>query len=245
MDNIADIREYDVPYHVRVAIDRKINVVSILIGLIEQCWYIHIYQGHWYYVKGCGSTEPPEIRLVDEEPDRPVSTVNVCHTNLHVQCTCMLYCICDPILENWLSDHNVLFQVVRQNTRPAGLLLFLELQHYRTYMYYPILTSCHFHHSHTKCFNFNLLLMLLTCSYMYQCTNFLFTCTNVRCTNCLPMCANVPIVWSINSVHVVKWMWCIWPIHKISSLSHDWLSGWLSGAKHHCVLRRVHTVSAT
>ena len=86
MDNIADIREYDVPYHVRVAIDRKINVVSILIGLIEQCWYIHIYQGHWYYVKGCGSTEPPEIRLVDEEPDRPVSIVDVCHTNLHVQC---------------------------------------------------------------------------------------------------------------------------------------------------------------
>ena len=27
MDNIIDIREYDVPYHVRVAIDLKINVV--------------------------------------------------------------------------------------------------------------------------------------------------------------------------------------------------------------------------
>lgn len=27
MDNIKDIREYDVPYHVRVAIDNKINAV--------------------------------------------------------------------------------------------------------------------------------------------------------------------------------------------------------------------------
>ena len=56
-DNIIDIREYDVPYHVRVAIDMKINV------------------GHWYYVRGRGS-EPPEIRLVsdDDQPDRPVST---------------------------------------------------------------------------------------------------------------------------------------------------------------------------
>ena len=30
MDNILDIREHDVPYHVRVAIDEKIHVVSIL-----------------------------------------------------------------------------------------------------------------------------------------------------------------------------------------------------------------------
>ena len=28
MDNLIDIREYDVPYHVRVAIDRKIHVVG-------------------------------------------------------------------------------------------------------------------------------------------------------------------------------------------------------------------------
>lgn len=56
MENITDIREYDVPYHVRVAIDLKINV------------------GHWYYVKGRGS-EPPEIRLVEEEPDRPEPVV--------------------------------------------------------------------------------------------------------------------------------------------------------------------------
>ena len=52
MENITGIREYDVPYHVRVAIDLKINV------------------GHWYNVKGQG-TEPPKISLVNEEPDRP------------------------------------------------------------------------------------------------------------------------------------------------------------------------------
>ena len=29
MDNILDIREYDVPYYVRLSIDTKVNVVSI------------------------------------------------------------------------------------------------------------------------------------------------------------------------------------------------------------------------
>lgn len=56
MDNITDIREYDVPYHVRVAIDLKINV------------------GHWYVVRGRGM-EPPDIHLVDEQPDRPEPVV--------------------------------------------------------------------------------------------------------------------------------------------------------------------------
>ena len=60
MENIVDIREYDVPYHVRVAIDNKLNV------------------GHWYRVKGHGY-DPPEIHLVDDEPDRPVShLLSVC-----------------------------------------------------------------------------------------------------------------------------------------------------------------------
>ena len=54
LDNILDVREHDVPYHVRVAIDCKINV------------------GHWYHVRGRGS-EPPDIRKVEDEPDRPVS----------------------------------------------------------------------------------------------------------------------------------------------------------------------------
>ena len=57
-----DIREYDVPYHVRVAIDNKLNV------------------GHWYRVKGHGYN-PPEIHLIDDEPDRPVSFNNVCPVN--------------------------------------------------------------------------------------------------------------------------------------------------------------------
>ncbi len=56
MENITGIREYDVPYHVRVAIDLKINV------------------GHWYHVKGRGS-DPPEFSLVSEEPDRPEPVV--------------------------------------------------------------------------------------------------------------------------------------------------------------------------
>ena len=56
MENIIDIREYDVPYHVRVAIDLKINV------------------GHWYVVHGHG-TEPPEFREVKDQPDRPEPVV--------------------------------------------------------------------------------------------------------------------------------------------------------------------------
>lgn len=46
-DSIVDIREYDVPYHIRVSIDLKIFV------------------GHWYSVKGRGNN-PPEIRKCDE-----------------------------------------------------------------------------------------------------------------------------------------------------------------------------------
>lgn len=53
LDNILDIREHDVPYHVRVAIDSKINV------------------GHWYEVKGHGS-DSPEIKIIEDQPDRPV-----------------------------------------------------------------------------------------------------------------------------------------------------------------------------
>ena len=55
-ENIIDIREYDVPYHVRVAIDLKINV------------------GHWYVVRGRG-VEPPEVRLLEEQQDRPEPVV--------------------------------------------------------------------------------------------------------------------------------------------------------------------------
>ena len=31
MDNIVDMREYDVPYHIRLSIDLKIHVVSGLL----------------------------------------------------------------------------------------------------------------------------------------------------------------------------------------------------------------------
>ncbi len=56
MENILDIREHDVPYHVRVAIDLKLNV------------------GHWYEVKGRG-LDNPDIRLVEDQPDRPEPVV--------------------------------------------------------------------------------------------------------------------------------------------------------------------------
>ncbi|GFU44302.1 DNA polymerase epsilon catalytic subunit A [Nephila pilipes] len=47
LDNIVDMREYDVPFHVRVSIDLKFFI------------------GHWYFVKGRGNM-PPEIKLCDE-----------------------------------------------------------------------------------------------------------------------------------------------------------------------------------
>lgn len=50
-ENIIDIREYDVPYHVRVSIDLK------------------IFCGLWYHVKGHGS-DPPEVKFHDD-PTRP------------------------------------------------------------------------------------------------------------------------------------------------------------------------------
>ncbi|AWP07054.1 putative DNA polymerase epsilon catalytic subunit A [Scophthalmus maximus] len=53
LDNIVDMREYDVPYHVRVSIDLKIHVA------------------HWYNVRYRGSTYPPEIVQRDDLVERP------------------------------------------------------------------------------------------------------------------------------------------------------------------------------
>ena len=50
-ENIIDIREYDVPYHVRVSID------------------LQIFCGLWYFIRGNGS-DPPKIRFHDD-PTRP------------------------------------------------------------------------------------------------------------------------------------------------------------------------------
>lgn len=52
MDNILDMREYDVPFHVRVAIDEKINI------------------GHWYNVKVRGQLHV-DIKLCPELLHRP------------------------------------------------------------------------------------------------------------------------------------------------------------------------------
>ncbi|KAK3514779.1 hypothetical protein QTP70_030670 [Hemibagrus guttatus] len=53
LDNIVDMREYDVPYHVRLSIDLKIHVA------------------HWYNVRYRGSTYSPEIVRRDDLVERP------------------------------------------------------------------------------------------------------------------------------------------------------------------------------
>ncbi|KAG2471169.1 DPOE1 polymerase, partial [Polypterus senegalus] len=53
LDNIVDMREYDVPYHVRVSIDLKIHVA------------------HWYNVRYRGSAYPSEIVRRDDLVERP------------------------------------------------------------------------------------------------------------------------------------------------------------------------------
>uniref|UniRef100_K7GCA2 DNA polymerase epsilon catalytic subunit n=1 Tax=Pelodiscus sinensis TaxID=13735 RepID=K7GCA2_PELSI len=53
MDNIVDMREYDVPYHIRLSIDLKIHVA------------------HWYNVRYRGSAYPPEITRRDDLVERP------------------------------------------------------------------------------------------------------------------------------------------------------------------------------
>ncbi|XP_075685545.1 DNA polymerase epsilon catalytic subunit A [Rhinoderma darwinii] len=53
MENIIDIREYDVPYHVRLSIDLKIHVA------------------HWYNIRYRGITSPPEIARRDDLVERP------------------------------------------------------------------------------------------------------------------------------------------------------------------------------
>ena len=55
LENLTDIREHDVPYHVRVSIDKKINV------------------GSWYDVTFTGSEEPPTITRREDLLERPVS----------------------------------------------------------------------------------------------------------------------------------------------------------------------------
>ena len=62
MDNIMDIREYDVPYHVRVAIDNKINVVSIYVfSSIYPLVYLSHVLGTLVHSKGAwfGSSRNP------------------------------------------------------------------------------------------------------------------------------------------------------------------------------------------
>lgn len=83
LHNIVDMREYDVPYHVRLSIDLKIHVVkmcwifgSVLEGLIYTEAVViptmSISQAHWYNVRYRGSAYPPEIVRRDDLVERPV-----------------------------------------------------------------------------------------------------------------------------------------------------------------------------
>uniref|UniRef100_A0A452R0R6 DNA polymerase epsilon catalytic subunit n=1 Tax=Ursus americanus TaxID=9643 RepID=A0A452R0R6_URSAM len=53
LDNVVDMREYDVPYHIRLSIDLKIHVA------------------HWYNVRYRGSAFPVEISRRDDLVERP------------------------------------------------------------------------------------------------------------------------------------------------------------------------------
>lgn len=83
LHNIVDMREYDVPYHVRLSIDLKIHVVkmcwlfwSVLEGLIYTEAVVipnlPVSQAHWYNVRYRGSAYPPEIVQRDDLVERPV-----------------------------------------------------------------------------------------------------------------------------------------------------------------------------
>lgn len=91
LDNIVDMREYDVPYHVRLSIDLKIHVVKnngtpspclreelcevplfVGVGLIFFFFFISTHQAHWYNVRYRGSNYPPEIVRRDDLVERPV-----------------------------------------------------------------------------------------------------------------------------------------------------------------------------
>ncbi|XP_036870228.2 DNA polymerase epsilon catalytic subunit A isoform X5 [Manis javanica] len=53
LDNIVDMREYDVPYHIRLSIDLKIHVA------------------HWYNIRYRGNTFPVEVTRRDDLVERP------------------------------------------------------------------------------------------------------------------------------------------------------------------------------
>lgn len=82
MDNIVDLREYDVPYHVRLSIDLKIHVVRPLTydnqssggRAPDPVRSLQSFpQAHWYNVRYRGSLYPPEIVRRDDLVERPVS----------------------------------------------------------------------------------------------------------------------------------------------------------------------------
>ena len=83
MDNLVDMREYDVPYHVRLSIDLQIHVVKAVVFTANTVVIIAcrspligmsvLFQAHWYNVRFRGSAYPPEIVRRDDLVERPVS----------------------------------------------------------------------------------------------------------------------------------------------------------------------------
>lgn len=81
LDNIVDMREYDVPYHVRVSIDLKIHVVKrdLLFWMPFNTYerrvvvsVVFAFQAHWYNVRYRGGAYLPEIVRRDDLVERPV-----------------------------------------------------------------------------------------------------------------------------------------------------------------------------
>ena len=70
MDNLTDIREHDVTYHVRVAIDLQIHV------------------GCWYDVYYTGNETPPRILKRDDLLERPVCAIVCVCVRFWYVCAC-------------------------------------------------------------------------------------------------------------------------------------------------------------
>ncbi|ELK14230.1 DNA polymerase epsilon catalytic subunit A [Pteropus alecto] len=91
LDNIVDMREYDVPYHIRLSIDLKIHVA------------------HWYNVRFRGNAFPVELTRRDDLVERPLEveqlvvgverTTRVSRARLNVWPTqCYIVSLQDPVV---------------------------------------------------------------------------------------------------------------------------------------------------
>lgn len=91
-----DIREYDVPYHVRVSIDKQVKTFILfhcfiflvkkrLLEKLKFLFFNQIFVGKWYQVKCRGTAEEPIIENRDdliEPPDFIVLAFDIETTKL-------------------------------------------------------------------------------------------------------------------------------------------------------------------